>query len=401
MARGKSAHTRIHGVSLIWVTVFMTGFCVMGSLAVDFGRYQVVKNELRRAADAAARAAASSISNPAAARKLAYDYAFENKADGQPVVLEKSANETGDIIFGKWDSDKREFTPLTGALEATANSVKVYARRLASRGTAIPLVFTKMLPGAMGSCDAQVYTIATVAPESYGVIGLNSISMTGNTSSSYWSDGSGTTAGAGNIASNGPITLSGGATVQGNAKGSTVSGGTVTGTRSQLSAPLSFPPGDAGGYATVNDNAMISTAYLSGGNFTLGKNKNLTLPGGKYYFNNFSTATGSSLTFNAPTTIYCYGTFSMTGQTNTSADLPKNLQIVMVPSPTGNPPGNVSITAGASLYANVYAPQSNVSITGGGAIYGSVLGLNVNMSGGGSIRFDLALSAGSKIVIVE
>jgi hypothetical protein len=91
----------------------------------------------------------------------------------------------------------------------------------------------------------------------------------------------------------------------------------------------------------------------------------------------------------------------MTGQTNTSANLPKNLDIVMVPTPTGGTPGNVTITAGAALYADIYAPQSNVTITGGGAIYGSVLGLNVNMSGGGSIHYDLALAGTSKIVIVK
>ena len=33
--------------------------------------------------------------------------------------------------------------------------------------------------------------------------------------------------------------------------------------------------------------------------------------------------------------------------------------------------------------------------------YGSVLGLNVNMSGGGSIHYDLALTTGGKIVIVK
>jgi hypothetical protein len=389
------------GLSLIWVTVFMTGLCVIASLAVDFGRYQVVKNELRRAADAAARAAASAISSPTGARQLAYDYALQNKADGQPVVLDKAPDGAGDIIFGNWDATTRTFKPLTGTGEGTGNAVKVFARRLASRGTAIPLVFTKLLPGAMGSCDAEVYTIAAVAPESYGVIGLNSISMSGNSSSSYWSDGSGSTSGAGNIGSNGDITLSGGAVIQGDAKGSSVNGGTVTGTRGTTSGTLSFPPGDAGSYATVNDNALIPGSYLSGGNFSLGKNKSLTLPGGHYYFNNFSTATGSFLTFTGPTTIYCYGSFNMTGQTNTAANLPKNLDIIMVPSPTGANPGNVTITAGASLYADIYAPQSNVTITGGGAIYGFVLGLNVNMSGGGSIHYDLALSSGSKIVIVK
>ena len=380
----------------------MTGLCVIASLAVDYGRYQVVKNELRRAADAAARAAASSLSTPSTARQLAHDLAFQNNADGQPVVVNSLTDPaTADVIFGKWDTTNRTFTPLTGAAEANANAVKVWTRRTAARGNAVPLIFTKLLPGSMGNCDVQVYTIAALAPESFGIIGLNSISMSGNTSSSYWSDGSGTATNAGNIASNGSISLSGGATIQGNAKGASVGGGTVTGSTGPLSTPLSFPNGDAGSYATANDNGLIPTSYYSAPSFSLGKNQNLTLPGGHYYFKDFSTGTGSVLTFTGPTTIYAYGNFTMTGQTNTNASLPKNLQLVMVPKPNGNAPGDINITAGAALYADVYAPQSNVTISGGGAIYGSVLGLTVKMSGNGEIHYDLSLSGTGKITIVK
>lgn len=389
------------GISLVWIVVTMTALCASASLAVDFGRYQVVKIELHRAADAAARAAASNISSPATCRQLARQWAGKNTADGKAVDV---FDTTEDVVIGKWDPTKppeQRFTPLSGLAEKNGNAVKVFARKTQARGNAVELMWTRMLPGNLGNCNAEVYSIAAVSPENYGVIGLNSITMSGNTTSSYWSDGSGSTANAGNIASNGNISLAGGSVINGNARGATVTGGTVTGTTGPLPVKLAFPNGDAGTYATVNDNSKIPGWALSGTNLIVAKNKNLPLPGGNYYFNNFSMATGSMLTFSGPATIYCYGNFTMSGQTYTAANLPKNLTVVMCPGPTGLPPGNVNIQAGAALYANIYAPQSNVTISGQGTIYGSVLGLTVNMNGGGRINYDLTLKGAGGIQLVK
>jgi Flp pilus assembly protein TadG len=49
------------GSALIYVTVAMVAMCAVGSLAMDYGRAQVVKTELTRAADAAALAALQAI----------------------------------------------------------------------------------------------------------------------------------------------------------------------------------------------------------------------------------------------------------------------------------------------------------------------------------------------------
>jgi Flp pilus assembly protein TadG len=377
------------------MTVVMVALIAAASLAVDYGHAQVVKSELRRAAVAAARAAASQVATPSAARQLAYELAHQNMADGKPVDIIPSQ----DVVFITWDSTSRTYKTLSGSAEATANAVIVTTQRTAARGNPVGLMWAGLL--GRGACDVRAISIAAVAPESYGVVGLNSISMSGNTSDSYWSSGTGGTGNSGNIASNGSITLSGGATIHGNVRGTSVSGGTVTGNIAPLPQPLSFPPGDAGSYATTNDDGLIPSWALSGKSFSLGKNQTLTLPGGHYYFNNFSMATGSVLTFTGPATIYCYGTFSMTGQTNTESNVPQNLNLVMCPSPTGALPGDVTITAGAALYANVYAPQSNVTIGGGGSIYGSVLGLNVKMSGTGSIHYDLSLKGNGAITIVK
>src|SRR5437660_1393788 len=53
--------SRGRGVAMWYAIVLMTVLCMLLSLAVDFGRAQLVKTEMRRAADAGARAAASAI----------------------------------------------------------------------------------------------------------------------------------------------------------------------------------------------------------------------------------------------------------------------------------------------------------------------------------------------------
>jgi Flp pilus assembly protein TadG len=388
------------GISAIWLIVMIVGLSALASLAVDYGRYEVVKSELRRAADAAARAAASNIGNPAAARTLATNYAGSNAVDGVMVAID-AAN---DVRFGRWDPVHRQFTELTAAQESTGDAVKVTTSR------DVPLMWGSLVATLSGKSNSSVkaveHSIVAVAPDSFGVIGLNSISMTGNTTDSYWAGGTGTTGGNdGSIASNGTINLSGGATIHGNARGTITGTGSVTGTTGPLPGTLSFPNGDGSAYVTVNDNGQIPSKFLSGTapnqNLTLGKNQPLPLAGGSYYLNNISLSTGSTLTFNGPTTIYCHGTFTMNGQTVTSSSLPKNLTLVMCPGPTGTPPGVLTITSGAALYANIYAPQSNVNISGQGAIYGSVLGLTVNMTGGGAIHYDLSLKGTGAIVLVE
>ena len=387
------------GLSALWLIVMFVGFSALASLAVDYGRYQVVKSELRRAADAAARAAASNVGNPAAARTLAANYAGSNAADGVVVALDPAA----DVRFGRWDAANRKFNELTGAAESTGDSVKVTATR------DVPLMWGSLVATLMGKSSSTVraseHSIVAVSPDSFGVIGLNSISMTGNTTDSYWSSTGGTVGSAGSIASNGTINLSGGAVIHGNARGTVTGGGTVTGTTGPLPGALSFANGDGSAYEVANDNGQIPSRYLTGTppnvNFALSRNASLPLAGGNYYLNNFSMATGSTLTFQNPTTIYCHGTFTMNGQTVTAANLPKNLTIVMCPGPTGTAPGDLTITSGAALYANIYAPQSNVIINGQGSIYGSVLGLTVSMSGGGAIHYDLSLKGNGAIVLVE
>src|SRR5207237_6875628 len=128
----------------------------------------------------------------------------------------------------------------------------------------------------------EARAVACIPDVFYGVVGLNSISMGGNTSTSYWSSSGAVTAGPyGSIASNGSITLSGSTYVNGDARAPTVNGasGRVAGSTQPLATPMSFPNGDAGTYATVNDNAVVP--QITGAkDFKVGAGVTATVPAG-------------------------------------------------------------------------------------------------------------------------
>ncbi|MEO6434864.1 MAG: TadG family pilus assembly protein, partial [Tepidisphaeraceae bacterium] len=169
---------RRRGLGLIWSMVFILGLCAIASLAVDYGRVQVVKTQLRSAADASALAAGQLLlSDAAAARRAAIEVAKANKADGAEVKL----NPAQDIEMVYRDEATRSHQPATATLKA--NAVKVTARRIAARGNAVDLPFARML-GA-NTCDVSATAIALAKPTRYAMVGLDFIKMGGNSTNSY------------------------------------------------------------------------------------------------------------------------------------------------------------------------------------------------------------------------
>jgi hypothetical protein len=350
---------------------------------------QLAKNELHRAADAAARAGASYLGDITATQAAATTYAVDNTCLGDPISLDT----TNDIEFGTWDKASRTFTVLTGSNRVSADALRITCRRIASRNTAVPLMFGWII--GQRTCDVNAMAVASVTPSGYGLVGLNYIKMSGNSTMSYWS-ATGTVAGnAGSIASNGDITSSGTANINGTVytlPGAKVSS-VVAKSQKTLQAPLSYPDGDASPYSkTVNDNALIPAGYVTNTpDFNIGSGKSVTIPSGNYVFNNFTMSGGSSVTFSGPVTIYYYGKFTMSGSTTTKDSIPGNLKIVAIPKPDGKPPGSLTLSGSAAIYANIYAPQSDITLSGSGAIYGSVVGKSITMSGSSDIYYDLGL----------
>src|SRR6202034_14229 len=120
LMRGYRNNSRRHGVAIIYVIVVlivMIGFC---SFAVDLGRVQTAKTELRRAADAAARAGVASLAlGTSNVDSAAIAMAGNNKCDGSYVTI-TSAN----VSVGIWDSTKSSSTAFSTT--GTANNTNTY-----------------------------------------------------------------------------------------------------------------------------------------------------------------------------------------------------------------------------------------------------------------------------------
>lgn len=152
------------GVTLVYMMMTLTAMCAVTSLAVDYGVVQLSKMELRRCADAAARAGAHALgTSNASGITLALQYAAANKVNGQTVTLDATQ---GDVQLGQWVIDPTGKTApyfLQLPTNSTSiNAVRVVAHLAASRGTGIPMLFAKLL--GVNSCDVSAESIAMYIP---------------------------------------------------------------------------------------------------------------------------------------------------------------------------------------------------------------------------------------------
>jgi Flp pilus assembly protein TadG len=193
--KNASRRSRRHGAVILYVVVAM--FTMMGicSLAVDFGRVVTAKTELRRAADAAARAACYDMSTGdslGGIRTTAETIANKNTVDGTPVVLVDT-----DILVGLWNGKTKSFTADSNAMsKANANAssptyaaVQVSASRTKAKGNPISLIFAQVL-GAK-TCDVHAVTVVDLFPitsVSYNGSGNGSKDML-HTTSNPWLSG--------------------------------------------------------------------------------------------------------------------------------------------------------------------------------------------------------------------
>lgn len=154
--RLRTGDRRRRGVSLIYASILMVVLCAFASFAVDLGRVQVAKTELQRAADAAARYGVAGLSTSGTqARANAIAAAAENLTDGTAVTLTNS-----DIEFGKWNGTTFSSTSINASGN---NAIRVTARRINARGTAIPVLFGSAL--GVKQIDVNASATAYYAPK--------------------------------------------------------------------------------------------------------------------------------------------------------------------------------------------------------------------------------------------
>jgi hypothetical protein len=145
------------------VTAALGLFALLGiaALAVDLGMLVTARTQLGIAADAGALAGAKLLAFGARdlARQRAVEYAFRNRALGDPVVLKLGqGNDPGDVVLGFYDLATRSFRPD----DFLPNAVRVTARRIEDRDTAVPTFFAAFFD--QSEVDLAMHSIAIGLP---------------------------------------------------------------------------------------------------------------------------------------------------------------------------------------------------------------------------------------------
>jgi hypothetical protein len=362
-------------MTLVYGIIAITALLAFVSLGVDYGRVQSAKTQLEYAADAAARYAVNGIADGTYVAK-AQTAASDNLCDCSPVTLLNA-----DVTLGTWSSG----TFSSGG--ASPNAIRVIAHRAGSRNTAIPLLFAKVL--GLAQCDIHATSIATISSipaQAYGVVGLSSISGSGNivvdsynsTSSSY---SFGSHLSNGDTATNGTITLSGSSTIYGDGYyygGYTHSGtASVTGNKQMLSSTISEP------------NPTLPGSYTNMGSYTSLGYGSETLNAGNYYYTSFTLSGSHTINTSGQVNLYVNGAVDISGATSLAGSNPNSVHIFVMNNSA------VSITGSGTLSAVVYAPQSVLTISGSSYLLGSAIANSINLSGSAAIHVDESVVTGS------
>jgi Flp pilus assembly protein TadG len=165
--------SRRRGVAIVYVVCIMAvmlGFC---SLAVDFGRVQTAKTELRRAADAAARAAVVSYAttgNSTTAANAGSTMAANDKVDGQTANIP-----TSNIEIGTWDKTKGSSSAFTSGTPNPNNTTTYTAVQVTASQT-VPLLFGIII----GKSSCTVHATSTAALVAVSAPATSYVSAHGN-----------------------------------------------------------------------------------------------------------------------------------------------------------------------------------------------------------------------------
>jgi hypothetical protein len=317
-------------LALVYVTVAMVAMFAVGSLALDYAHVQNVKTELRRCADASARAAIQAIPlGITATQNAAVSVAASNTADGSAVVLDPSTTgSNADIEFGTWSTSARTFTVLSGTARSSANAIRVTTRRTTARSTAVQLALASLV--GVNTCDVSAVAIALTTSRDPGITGINSIAIHANllvasyNSSVTTSPTPATSSGNGMLASNGTI---GSGAVSGNTLSGTAivgSGGSVNSNltaSSTTSLSSTIPtPADPTFTPVTNPGGVSATPSVSG---------SVTWPGGTYYFTSLTMSNNATINFSDAAVVYLNGNATLNDYDSIYAynSIPANLTV--------------------------------------------------------------------------
>ncbi|MDD2903179.1 MAG: pilus assembly protein TadG-related protein [Syntrophales bacterium] len=162
MRRTEGAVAAMTAIGLVAATGFI-------AVSIDLGHLYVAKNELQRAADAGALAAAKGLLaippgttgpveiNPDCGRALSFSRKVvqDNHTDGATLALVDS-----DVIFGKWDATARSFDAVGCSNPNQVNAIKVITRKDSTANSPVLFDFSGMMSGGIRSQDLTASSVA-------------------------------------------------------------------------------------------------------------------------------------------------------------------------------------------------------------------------------------------------
>lgn len=341
------------------------------SLAVDLGRVQCAKTELQNAADAAARYAATGLSNGTTLAK-AQSVASENKVDGSALSIQ-----AGDVQTGTWNSTTRVFT----ATATNPNAVRITAVRSASRGNAVPLLFGRAVGASQVNITATSIALMNNSSPSPGVVGLNGVTLTGSAYIRRSPSESGTVT----VASNGTYSLSWGMYIYGDVlyRGTAPNpaGNGITGSKTLMGSNIAYATPTAPGGSTAL--GAVNVGYAGG-----------SIAAGNYTATSITVGGGGTVNVTGDVNIYCSGTVNIgNGATINTSGTSHKLTIYVTNS------SSVTLATDSTLYIRIVAPLSTVNINGACPFVGSVVAnqLNVasNLTYDGDLPIPVAATGGA------
>jgi Flp pilus assembly protein TadG len=307
------------GIAAVYSILMLMILCGLVSMGVDLGRVQLAKTQLRSAADGAARAGAAGLATSVTQAKTdAAAVAAANTCDGVAVALDERL----EIVYN-------------GAAQNSADAVRITARRIAARNTAIPLVFARLV--GVDTCDITAVAIAQSTPggSPASFVGLAGVDLHNKCYFVSYNPnvaampkvGDATVNDNSRVDTNGVLSAAADGHVQGNVRlgpsGSVSGPVAITGTTSTQSSAITAPASPA-----------WSPGSNPGGipqNYTV--SADTTLPGGTYWFTDLNI--NKNLTFSGPATVYVNGDVTFGGDKMDLLaynDFPANLKIYQIGS---------------------------------------------------------------------
>lgn len=348
-------------MAILYIIIVMAVVFAFASLAMDYGKVQLAKTQLRTAVDSCARYGVQWVSGGKTTALPAVNAAAaDNTIDGQSITFSNAQ-----IDIGSWNYTTRVFT---------TNGTPRNAIRL-TQSKAVALALGNQI--GMSTCTVRASAVAKCVP--LAVVGYSGFNFKNNTFVGSYNSSvttSPTQASASSNAvcvSNGYIGEQNNGTIKGDCivgpSGSVDPGFSITGATQTLTSAVVAPSDPA--WSPAGNPGGVPQNYTVSANTTLGP--------GTYWFT--SLTVNKPLNFSGAATIYVNGNIDLNDPVVAYNGIPSNLKIYQIGA-------NRTFDGKNVLKAVVIAPRSAFKAMNSFKFYGACLFDTITVMNNGEFFYD-------------